>query len=110
MHYRHCQFCRLNSSARLTLALLVVIAGCKTYGEVSPAAYELAKAAYSACNRESASGLERLADLIAEYESANEISADEATWLREIVETARSGEWSEAADAARQILDEQVRR
>lgn len=92
--------------AAIALGVLLV-SGCG-YGEVSPAAYEYAKALYGVANREAADRLDGVADQIKADEASGEITPTEAEWLGEIVEQARAGDWPGAAAAARRMMQDQV--
>lgn len=92
--------------------LLVGLAtmGCGGYGQVSPAAYEHAKALYTASNLQSAASVERAEELIAADLDSGALTAREAGWLRDIVADCRAGNWKAAQKSARQIMEDQVRR
>ena len=95
---------------RLALALLSLIAvtGCG-YGEVSPAAYEHAKSLYTVSNLQSIESIERAAEAIARDLEAGKLSASEAGWLTDICDDCRAARWREAQDAARRMMQDQVR-
>lgn len=88
--------------------LLVVFWSTRGYGEVSPKTYEYAKALYSICNRQDEPRLEKIERMIADSQSAGDISEREAKWLREIIAQARSGDWETATGRARRMLTDQV--
>lgn len=95
-------------------ALIAVIGlftgqGC-SYPEVSPRTYEISKALYSVCNLKRKAELDKVEDAISAAVTASELSENESKWLMAIVERARSGEWEEAAEEARAILQDQVNR
>ena len=96
--------------ARMTsvCALGLFVSGCG-YGEVSPKAYEIAKALWSICERKDAERLDKVSELIAESEKAGEVTAEEAGWLRDIVEDGRDGDWDDAVEAAREMMSDQVK-
>lgn len=83
--------------------------GC-SYPEVSPKAYEISKALYSVCNLKRKDDLDKVSDAISAAVKTAELSKTESEWLTAIVEQARSGEWEEAADEARAILQDQIDR
>lgn len=93
----------------LWLLAPIVLAGCG-YPEVSPKAYEISKALFSAASRQSEEQLDRAAGLIETELKAGEISPQEAGWLNEVVATAREGNWPEAQATARQIMEDQINR
>ena len=82
--------------------------GCRKYGDISPKAYEIAKALYSVCNRKDESGLDRITQLADEAATAGEISEDEQGYLLEIVATARAGDWESAMADARTMMSDQI--
>lgn len=89
------------------LLVCLLVTGCG-YPEVSPAAYDCAKALYSVCNRKDAPRLDAVEDAIRDAESQGDITATEAGWLRAIVAEARNERWEEAAAEARQLMTDQV--
>ena len=90
-------------------ALVCCIAvGCQQYGEVSPKAYEVAKALYSICNRKDVPRLKEVEALIVTASDSSELSASEQEWLLAIVEKARAGKWTYAMQDARVMMSEQV--
>ncbi|MCA9118182.1 MAG: hypothetical protein KDA79_24085 [Planctomycetaceae bacterium] len=93
----------------LWLLAPLLLAGCG-YPEVSPKAYEISKALFSAASRQSEEQLDRAARLIETERKAGEISPREAGWLNEVVATARKGDWPEAQATARQIMEDQIDR
>lgn len=89
--------------------LLILFAGCG-YPEVSPKTYELAKALYSVSNLKRADGLEKVERLISESLQAEEITDTEADYLREILQQCRDGEWDDAQQECRSLMEDQVGR
>lgn len=89
---------------------LLLFCGCSGYGEVSPTAYEYAKALYAISNRQANQKLDPVAKQIEQAESAGEITGREATWLHDIVEDCRQNEWQAASKAARRMMEDQVAR
>jgi len=98
---------RHSTTIAIFLCHVLLILGCG-YPEVSPKTYECAKALYSVCNQKDVQRLDIVEQLISEGEAEESLRPAESQWLREIVATARSGEWTEAAAEARQILDDQI--
>lgn len=86
---------------------MLLIAGCG-YPEVSPKTYELAKAMYSVSNLKREDGIEKVESLIAESLQAGEITDGEADYLREIVQQCRDGEWDDAQQECRRLMEDQV--
>jgi hypothetical protein len=95
-------------AAVLALAILTST-GCSQYGEVSPKAYEVSTALYSACNQKDQSRLDKVEELISNAAESGELSSAEQTWLNEIVKSGRSGAWEDAAQDARTMMKEQIR-
>lgn len=101
---------------RLSLVMLPMLltaafwAGGCGYPEVSPRTYEISKALYSACNRRSEDHLTKVAGQIAASRDAGEITGSEATWLEDIVATARGGDWEAAMLETRQMMEDQIDR
>lgn len=85
----------------------LLLAGCG-YGEVTPRCYDYAKALYSICNRRDAERLQEFTQLVETDLQAGELAEREADWLQEIADQARSGDWSAAQAASRQLLEDQV--
>ncbi len=84
-------------------------AGCGGYGAVSPTTYEYAKALYSVTNRQASDRLDEVSSQIESARTTGEISDEEAGWLNDIVEQGRAGDWQSANQAARQIMEDQVK-
>lgn len=102
------QFFRRKMIRFVPLVAIVLAAGCSRYSTVSPVAYQYSKALYSVCNRHDEP---RLTDVAAQIETARgqeELSDQEADWLADIVATAQAGEWQDATQDARQLMETQV--
>jgi len=97
--------CQL-SAISLTLFLVV---GCG-YGEVSPAAHEYAQALYTLSNRQSADRIDEVAAKITAAASAGEVTSREADWLNDICDQCRNGDWADAQQAARSMMEDQIGR
>lgn len=95
-------------------AILVLVTshflGCGGYPKVSDKTYDIAKALYVICNQRSADRLPKVTALVEESLKNEEIGADEARWLTDIVEQANNGEWTAAAKESRRIMEDQVGR
>jgi hypothetical protein len=96
----------------LQIALLGTICvwgiGCGGYGEISPSAYQYAKALYGISNRQREEKLAAVdAQILAAYDRG-EISAQEAEWFDLIIEDAANGHWIAAQTAARRMMEDQV--
>lgn len=91
----------------MLVGFLVHLSGCGA-AEVSPAAYQISKALYSACNRQHDDQLLKVEESIAAKLASQDISSREAALLTEIVEQAKQQEWKIASQQAWQILEDQV--
>ena len=96
-------------SLLIVIMAMISLSGCG-YPEVSPQAYEVTKALYSACNRQSETHLTKIEELITERLEDSKISESEAEWLREIITNAKSGEWESAMLECREIMEDQINR
>lgn len=96
---------------KLTIAILccLVVSGCG-YPEVSPKTYQIAKALYSVSNLKRTDGIENVEELISKSLQAEEISDTEADYLQEIVHHCRDGEWDDAQQECRRLMEDQVGR
>ena len=94
----------------VVVLLCCCVQGCQQYGTVSPKAYEVATALYSTCNRKDDSRLTTVEQLITQSAEAGELTADEQLWFREMIATAREGDWETAMINARTMMNEQVER
>ncbi|MEM6654390.1 MAG: hypothetical protein AAF596_01180 [Planctomycetota bacterium] len=102
---------RTTAARRLPILLVAAACGCgQSYGDVSERAYEYAKALYSVANRQASDRLDGIAAKINADAESGGLSEREAGWLLAIVEQSRDGDWSEAAAAARTMMEDQVKR
>lgn len=85
------------------------MSGCG-YPTVSPKTYEIAKALYSACNRQSDAHVELVSETIQAAKDGGEITSREASWLETIVDQARQGEWEAAMLECRKLMEDQIGR
>lgn len=92
----------------LLLLLVLLPVGCSRYGEVSPRAYQISTSLYSICNRKDGGRLETVEKLIASSLGSDEISSSESEWLLDIVEKAKSSDWTGAMQDARVMMMDQV--
>jgi hypothetical protein len=88
-----------------SLLLLPAVFGCQQYGQVSDQSYQYASALLAICNLQNE---ERLEAVKAKIEDDSELSVDERQWLLQIVANAESGDWEQATNRVRQMMDEQV--
>ena len=99
----------LNVRRWLLWGVLVTMSlGCSSYGEVSPAAYQYAKALYSVTNRQAADRLPTVVTQIDEAHGRGEISKQEANWLNGIAVDAEEGRWEDANQACRRLMEDQL--
>ncbi|MEM9185341.1 MAG: hypothetical protein AAGB00_02445 [Planctomycetota bacterium] len=96
-------------AAVLAAAVGVAAAGCGGYGEVSPEAYQHAKAIYNIAGRKAADRIDPFCEKLDAAQARGEVSATEAAWLHAIADDARRGDWQAASRAARQLMEEQIR-
>ena len=89
-------------------AVLLVATGCG-YPTVSAETYDITKALYSACNRQSMEHVVRVQELVDRHLAQGQISDREANWLHEMIEQARDGHWESAALERRSLLEDQVK-
>jgi hypothetical protein len=95
----------------LVLCLLAgyFLLGRRSYGEVSGKTYEIATAMYSVCNRQDATKLQRVGELVTSAVSDSSINLAEADMLREIMQLAELGDWAAASVEARYLMKDQVK-
>ena len=105
MHPTRSRFCLMP----LLATSLLLVAGCGGYGEVSPAAYDIATALYSISNGRAADRLAGISTKIEAAHARGDLTEQEASWLSAIVSDARSGDWAVAAKESRRILADQVK-
>ena len=104
-----CYFNNKRSVCASLLGLsLLLTSGCGSYGEISPDAYQYAKALYSITNRKALESLDPLSEKIASSLDAGQLSQSEAGWLTEMIDDGRNGDWQAANQAARQMLEDQI--
>ena len=104
---------RLKSSIGAVLALylaglVICLAGCRGYPEVSPAAFELAKAVNNLCNLRDAEQIPTASAIIAQQHAAGEITDAEQELLTDILTLAAGGKWERAEADARRLLADQT--
>ncbi|MEX2112016.1 MAG: hypothetical protein WD845_02460 [Pirellulales bacterium] len=102
-----CRRARLWIGGCLVL-LSALVGGCGGYGDISPTAYEYAKALYSITNRRADGKLNEVAAQIEATRVAGKLSDAEAGWLTDIVNDSRSGKWEAANSAARRMMEDQA--
>ncbi len=85
------------------------LSGRRSYGEVSDKTYEIATAMYAVCNRQDASKLSGVKELVKAAESDARITAAEGKILRELVLLAEVGDWAIASIETRCLMKDQVK-
>jgi len=98
----------IGAGAALLVSLVFFVRGCGQYAEVNEVTYEHAKALYSVCNRRDSERLEVCETLIVEAAANQQLSRRETSYLTDIIDTARNGEWVEALAMSRQLMEDQV--
>ena len=93
----------------LSIWLFMGIVGCGGYDEVSPHAYEYAKALYSITNRKATDRLASVADGLQASLEDGKLTNEESDLLTGIVRQAEDGDWAAANRVARQLMEDQVR-
>lgn len=91
-------------------AIAVVISGCHRYPEISPQAFELAKAVDNLCNLKNASQVPLARQKVDAELQAGNITEREHGWLMSLLETADAGAWEQASTEARKLLASQQNR
>jgi hypothetical protein len=88
----------------LAAALLAGTLGCGKHPPLERPSYDLAKALYAVCNRQSTEQLAKFADVLEETIAAGDVGPQEEAALREIAERAAAGEWYDAQEMARDLI------
>lgn len=92
----------------LVVCLLLFVRGCGGYDSISQPAYETTIALYSTCHRQDLDTLATIEGHVKNAMDSGEITVQEAGWLNEIASVARQGQWSNAAEMCRGLLEAQV--
>ena len=79
------------------------------YGEVSPDAYEVAKALYGTCLSKNESRLDSVTVMLDGDDRPLEITQTERDWLESMVRSAKDGNWNSAAKSARRMMEDQIK-
>lgn len=88
----------------LILAMTSTLTGCSNHPPLERPSYDLAKALYAVCNRQSAEQLAKFEEVLAESIAAGKVGPQEEGALREIAEVAAAGEWYDAQEMARELI------
>ena len=83
--------------------------GCNRVGLIEADAYALTQAAYSAALAKSEIRIAQIEYLMNDSENPINLSASERRWLTQIIELSHRGKWDAAAQAARNVLEAQVK-
>jgi len=96
-----------SAKAILTIALVTTLTGCADHPPLERPSYDLAKALYAVCNRQSTEHLAKFDEVLAESIAAGKVGPQEESALREIAEVAAAGEWYDAQEMARELIARQ---
>jgi hypothetical protein len=103
--------CVCKASVALNLffiaALMVCAVGCADHPPLERPSYDLAKALYAVCNRQSTEHLAKFDEVLAESIAAGKVGAEEEAALRQIAQEAAAGQWHDAQEMARELLASQ---
>lgn len=89
----------------LILTTSCLLTGCQRYGEISKDTYKFANALYSISNLQDEERLKMFRD---DLKRNTDVPANEKRWLMDIVELSENGQWEQANQQTRQMLDEQI--
>ncbi|BBO33168.1 hypothetical protein PLANPX_2780 [Lacipirellula parvula] len=89
------------------LGLALLAAGCGSHPPLERPSYDLAKALYAVCNRQSTDGLQKFETVLTESIAAGNVGPHEESALREIAEVAAAGDWQAAQEQARELIASQ---
>jgi hypothetical protein len=93
---------------RLILAAtLLATAGCNNHPPLERPSYDLAKALYATCNRQSPESLAKFDEVLAAAIAAGKVGPQEESALRKIAKVAAAGEWYDAQEMARALIASQ---
>ena len=96
-----------SAKALLAIALVMTLAGCADHPPLERPSYDLAKALYAVCNRQSTEHLAKFDEVLAEAIAAGEVGPQEEAALRQIAQEAAAGEWYDAQEMARELIASQ---
>lgn len=98
---------RKRSAHALAISLLagaLCLAGCNTPPPLERPSYDLAKALYAVCNRQSTEHLAKFDEVLAEAIAAGNVGPQEEAALREIAKVAAAGDWYDAQEMTRELI------
>ena len=92
----------------LVATLWIVFSMSRGYGKISDNSYQLATATYGACMAKSVDRINRAESLLEDEQFRVGISKQEIRWFAKIFADVRKNRWSSAAQAAKQMMEDQV--
>lgn len=95
------------SQAALIGVMLAGVIGCADHPPLERPSYDLAKALYAVCNRQSTEHLAKFDEVLTKAIAAGEVGPQEESALREIARVAAAGEWYDAQEMARALIASQ---
>ena len=93
-----------STQAILAITLALPLAGCNNHPPLERSSYDLAKALYAVCNRQSTEHLAKFDEVLAESITAGKVGPQEEAALRKIAAVAATGEWYDAQEMARELI------
>jgi hypothetical protein len=96
-----------SASLILSLALALILTGCTNHPPLERPSYDLAKALYAVCNRQSTEHLAKFDEVLAEAIAAGKVGPQEESALRKIAQVAAAGDWYDAQEMARELIASQ---
>jgi hypothetical protein len=91
----------------MLLVVSLTLVGCADHPPLERPSYDLAKALYAVCNRQSTEHLAKFDEVLAESIAAGKVGAEEEAALRQIAQEAAAGQWHDAQEMARELLASQ---
>jgi hypothetical protein len=91
----------------VALGIVVAVSGCADHPPLERPSYDLAKALYAVCNRQSTEHLAKFESVLAESVAAGKVGVEEEVALRSIAAEASNGDWREAQEMARDLIASQ---
>jgi hypothetical protein len=86
---------------------LLAATGCGSHPPLKRPSYDLAKALYAVCNRQSTEGLQKFETVLTESIAEGKVGPNEESALRAIAEIAAAGDWQAAREEARELIASQ---
>ncbi|WP_428304041.1 hypothetical protein [Lacipirellula sp.] len=88
-------------------AVVLATTGCGNHPPLERPSYDLAKALYAVCNRQSTEGLQKFDTVLAESIAEGKVGPNEESALRAIAAVAAAGDWQAAQEQARELIASQ---